>query len=100
VISGKFNLKATAIPSSGGTATIAKNCLMINAKIPDQGSYNTYTRLVNYQDSKGCIGDSDQSPEWNFDVTAWTNATYEFSFYTIDSSGRTSATVKRKFIKS
>jgi Trypsin len=99
VISGKFILKGSAKPSAGGTASIAKNCLLINNKIPDQGSYNDYYSLTRYQDTKGCFSDSDQSPEWNFDVTTWTNGLYEFSFYTIDSSGRTSATVKRSFTK-
>jgi hypothetical protein len=71
---------------------------MINGKVPDVGKYGVYP-LTGYQDPKGCMQSSNQSPEWYFDVTNWTNGSYEFSFYTVDSSGRASATVTRSFAK-
>ncbi len=99
-LSGEFTLKATAKPSSAGTATISKLCLKINGAKPTSGSYiygsYSYT-LTGNTDSNGCFTDSDQSPEWAFDTTNWAKGSYTFTFYAIDSSGRQSNTATRVF---
>ena len=98
-ISGRFTLQGSAKPSSKGTASIARVCLLLNGKLLDQGYYRNSWFISNNQNSSGCITDSSQSPEWNFDTTDWANGSYEFSFSAIDSSGRSSETIKRTFIK-
>ena len=96
-IAGQFSLKATAVPSASGTATISKLCLKINGAKPTSGgivSGGTYS-FGGYADSNGCHSESDTTPEWSFDTSTWANGSYTFTFYAIDSSGRQSNTATR-----
>ena len=96
-IAGQFSLKATAVPSASGTATISKLCLKINGAKPTSGGIvvgNTYS-FGGYADSNGCHSESDTTVEWSFDTTTWANGSYTFTFYAIDSSGRQSNTATR-----
>jgi chymotrypsin len=89
VQAGKFTLKGTATPSSGGTASISKICLRINSKVSNNGTYRGYS-IPGNSDADGCISSYATDPYWDFDSTDWTNGTYQFMFYTVDSSGRSS----------
>ena len=96
-IAGQFSLKATAVPSASGTATISKLCLKINGAKPTSGGIvvgNTYS-FGGYADSNGCHSESDTTVEWSFDTSTWANGSYTFTFYAIDSSGRQSNTATR-----
>ena len=101
-IAGEFSLKATAVPSAAGTASISKLCLKINGAKPTSGGLilNNYSySFGGYADGIGCHSESDQTPEWNFDTSKWANGSYTFSFYAIDSSGRQSNTATRTLRK-
>jgi hypothetical protein len=101
-IAGQFNLKATAVPSASGTATISKLCLKINGAKPTSGGVvigSSYYSFGGYADSNGCHSESDTTPEWSFDTSTWANGPYTFNFYAIDSSGRESNTVTRTLRK-
>ena len=96
-IAGQFSLKATAVPSAAGTATISKLCLKINGAKPTSGGIviGSVYSFAGYADSNGCHTESDQTPEWSFDTSTWANGSYTFTFYAIDSSGRQSNTATR-----
>jgi hypothetical protein len=101
-IAGQFSLKATAVPSASGTATISKLCLKINGAKPTSGAIaigGNYYSFSGYADSNGCHSESDTTPEWGFDASTWANGSYTFTFYAIDSSGRESNTVTRTLLK-
>jgi chymotrypsin len=92
---GKFTLKASAQPATTGTASIAKVCLKINGKVPTVGYYRGSYSIYSYADNEGCIGSSSLEPYWEFDATDWTNGSYLFNYYVVDSSGRKSGLVSR-----
>ena len=93
---GRFILKGTSTPSSEGTASIAKVCLKINGKKPTSGYYQNNYSLSSYSDENSCMTyGADTASSWYFDTTTWTNGSYIFTFWSIDSSGRESSTVSR-----
>ena len=95
VDAGKFTLRGTAAVSPGGTATVSKVCLKLNGKVPSSGFYVGSYSFSNYADNEGCISTSSTVPYWEFDSTTWTNGTYSFTYYLVDSSGRVSNTAFR-----
>jgi hypothetical protein len=90
-LAGKFTLKASAVPSSGGTASVSKVCLKVNGKVSNSGTYRGYSISGN-SDADGCISSYATDPYWDFDATDWVNGTYQFIYFVVDSSGRTSNT--------
>ena len=95
VIAGRFTLKGQAVPSSTGTASISKICLKMNNSTPSAGWFQGSYSFSNYADSEGCFDSSSTDPAWEFDATPWSNGTYLFTYYAVDTSGRTSNTVNR-----
>ena len=98
VNAGKFTLKGTAAASPGGTSTVDRVCLKLNGKVPTTGYLNNGYSFSNYADREGCISTSSTTPYWEFDATDWTNGTYAFTYYAVDSSGRKSNLVTRSLI--
>jgi chymotrypsin len=94
-IAGKFSLKATTLASSNGSSSISKICLKLNGKVPSSGFFVGSYSFSNYADNEGCISTSSTDPYWEFDTTNWTNGTYSFTYYLVDSSGRVSNTAFR-----
>ena len=97
VLAGRFTLKAQALPSSNGTASVSKVCLKINNKLPNTGLFQGSYSFGGYADSEGCFDSTTTNPSWEFDSTPWNNGSYLFSFYMVDSSERKSNTVIRTF---
>ena len=92
ILAGRITIKASSNVSATGTADIAKNCLKLNGRVPTNGYYRGNTPISGYSDVDGCISSSSTEPYWEFDTTSWENGSYQFTFYNIDSSGRTSNT--------
>jgi hypothetical protein len=108
-VSGVVVIKARAVASGSGTATISKWCLLKDGAIVSQDpaagesaydgtywsndlvgyTYGSYSGASIYNSTTGCwSGSALTTGAIKFDTTTWSNATYNFQIVATDTSNR------------